>query len=255
MASTASTTLPTYVKPPGRLYRAEPARAAFELSRFWAAYPVLVGPSGGPTGDGQGVLVLPGFMASDVSTRALRKLLVDRGYPAQPWGLGRNLGPTSKVLAGLDAALADMVERTGRPVSIVGWSLGGIFARGLAARHPERVRNVITIASPLRVTEHADHKDMTNAGRLYYALRRLHSEEDWLPEDVLHNPPPVPSTAIYSKSDGIVPWQSCLEFEGPRSESVQVNGSHCGLGHNVGAMPVLIDRLAMPEGTWVPYRG
>jgi alpha/beta hydrolase fold len=245
----------TYARPKSRLYRAEPARAAIELSRFWAAYPVLLGPSGGPPGDGQGVLVLPGFMASDASTHALRRLLVDRGYPAQPWGLGRNLGPTAKVLAGLDGALADLYSHTGRPVSVVGWSLGGIFARGLAARHPEQVRSVITIASPLRVTAHADHKEMTNAGRLFYALRRLHSDESWLPEAVLHAPPPVPTTAIYSTTDGIVPWQSCLEFEGPRTESIMVNGSHCGLGHNVAAMPIVLDRLALPEGEWAPYGG
>ena len=185
-----TTEIPPFQRPSRRLYRTEPPRAVAELARFWAAFPVLAGPLGGPPGDGHGVLVLPGFTAGDESTAALRRLLLARGYLAWPWGLGRNLGPTPRVLASLDPLLRRLADETGRPVSVIGWSLGGIFARGLAARHPELVRDDITLAAPLRVTAVADNRDLTHAGRLYHSLRRLHSREEWLPCLLYTSPSP-----------------------------------------------------------------
>ena len=250
-----TTEAPPFRKPSRRLYRSEPPRALAELARFWAAYPILASPASGPLGDGRGVLVLPGFMAGDESTTALRRLLVARGYEARPWGLGRNLGPTARVLGSLDPLLRRLADETTGPVSVVGWSLGGIFARGLAARHPDLVRNVITLAAPLRVTAVADNRDMTRAGALYHSLRRLHSRESWLPDEVLDNPPPVPSSALYSVTDGIVPWSACMEFEGPRAQSIEVRSSHLGMGHSVAAVPIVLDVLARPEGRWEPNQG
>lgn len=244
---------PRFRRPSRRSYRSEPPRAALELARFLAAYPVLAGPSGGPAGDGHAVLVLPGFMAGDESTRTLRRLLIDRGYEVEAWGLGRNIGPTPRVLASLDPMLARLHERSGRAVSIIGWSLGGIYARGLAARHPALVRNVIVMGCPMRLSALPDHTRLTNAGRLYRAMGRRHSTEDWLPPQVLDAPPPVPCTSLYSMRDGVVPWRACLEFEGPQAESIDVGGSHCGMGHNIDAIPVLLDRVAQPKEQWQPW--
>jgi len=123
----------------------------------------------------------------------------------------------------LPRRLHDLHEATGRPVSLVGVSLGGVFARQLARDHPGVVRQVVTLGSPFR------------------------PREEGLP------PLPVPSTAIYTRGDGIVGWQSCLDREGPTSENVEVPGSHCGLGHNPIAVRVVTDRLAQPEGTWQPF--
>jgi len=201
------------------------------------------------------VLALPGFMATDLSTRPLRNFLRGRGYDAQPWLLGRNLGPTDAIVDGLSRRLRDLQERTGRPVSLVGVSLGGVFARDLARLHPVLVRQVITLGSPFRLPARGSRPPLTNTDRLYRAFRRWHSprvadrpEEEDLP------PLSVPATAIYTRSDGVVPWQSCLEREGPTSENIQVWGSHSGLGHNPLALIVIADRLAQPEGTWRPFR-
>ena len=215
------------------------ARAWLEFASLIPALPVL---QAAPTGDGHPVLVLPGWLASDTSTRALRWFLRDRGYHAHGWRLGRNHGPTSEIVTGLAARLATLRARHGRPVSLVGWSLGGIYARELARRRPEDVRQVITLASPFR------DPDATSALIARLAGRRPPRSPDVLAR--LRSPLPVPTTAIYSRSDGIVAWQSCVEPRGEQSESIEVGTSHCGMGHHPAALLVIADRLAQPEGTW-----
>lgn len=234
-----------FVRPPRALYHAEPPRSLVELAQFWAMFPTL---AAGPRGEGQPVLVLPGFLAADGSTTPLRALLQARGYRAGAWGLGRNIGPTDHVLDGLSDRLVRLYEAYGR-VSVVGWSLGGIYARGLAHRHPSLVRQVVTLGSPFRVVG-MDNTMLTHAGPAYDALSPRHSPRVWLSDELNHAPPPVPSTAIFSRTDGVVPWRACLEFEGPRAESVEVPSSHCGLGHNVVAVAVVLDRLSQPDGEW-----
>ena len=105
-----------------------------------------------PAGDGQPVLVLPGFTASDRSTRPLRQVLRDKGFRAHGWGLGQNLGPRPRIVDGLGERLAELQSRYDTPISVVGWSLGGIYARELARLAPASVRQVITLASPLRTS-------------------------------------------------------------------------------------------------------
>ena len=214
-----------------------------------AASPLLLA---APRGDGHAVLVLPGFLAQDFSTATLRVFLRGRGYEEQGWRLGRNVGPTAAILDGMAALLGELAERSGRPVSIVGWSLGGIFARELARSHPTLVRQVITLGSPFRL---ADSRD----SRAHGAFQRFsHLHVIGAPSIRLRaglgKPIPVPATAIYSKFDGIVPWQACLEASGPRRENVGVYSSHLGLGHNAAALWVVADRLAQPEGEWRPFR-
>ena len=217
-------------------------RAWAELAALLPSLPLLART---PRGDGHPVLVIPGYLASDRSTGALRAFLRDRGYHAHGWMLNRNLGPDSRVVAGLDARLRELRTRHGRAVSLVGWSLGGIYARELARRRPDDVRQVITLASPFR------DPSATNVARFLGSRRAPHETGD--PAGRLCLPLPVPSTAIVSRSDGIVAWQSCLEDEGPRRENVVVESSHCGMGHHVAALAVIADRLAQPEGTWRPF--
>jgi pimeloyl-ACP methyl ester carboxylesterase len=206
---------------------------SLEGPRTWAAYaqflsltPLL---ARAPRGDGHPVLVLPGFMASDLSTRPLRRLLGRLGYPTAGWGLGRNVGPTNAVVDGLTRAVDDIASRHDRPLSIVGWSLGGVFGRELARMFPDRIRQVVTLGSPL---------DLTYLGAL----------------GASPDPLPVPSTAVYTRSDGIVAWRSTLLQPDERSENVEVRGSHCGLGVNPAAVYAVADRLAHPEGSWAPFR-
>jgi pimeloyl-ACP methyl ester carboxylesterase len=216
-------------------------RAWAELAALLPLLPLLART---PRGDGHPVLVLPGYLASDYSTRPLRAFLRDRGYHAHAWRLGRNRGPGPEIVAGLAARLRQLRARHGRAVSLVGWSLGGIYARELARRLPDDVRQVITLASPFR------DPSATNVARLLGP--RPSGDVDALAAR-LRLPLSVPSTSILSRSDGIVAWRSCLEEEGPRRENVVVESSHCGMGHHVAALAVIADRLAQPEGTWRPF--
>ena len=190
----------------------EAPRAAAEYAWFAASWPAAVF---APRGDGHGVLVLPGWLTGDVAP--LRRLLRRLGYATQGWGLGRNLGPTDEIRDGLAQRLHTLHETTGGPVSLVGMSLGGVLARGLAREHPDLVRRVVTIGSPFRLYEHG-------APLL-----------------------PVASTAIYSRGDGIVDWRTCVDADG--RESVEVRGSHCGLGHNPLVLRIVADRLSR-EVAW-----
>jgi pimeloyl-ACP methyl ester carboxylesterase len=231
--------------PPWALFLSE-GRALYELGLFYQALPVLLT---APRGDGHPVMVLPGFTASDLSTTLLRTFLRRRGHDARGWALGRNLGFSSQLELRMARRLQNLYWRTGRKVSLVGWSLGGIFARELARLHPEMVRQVITLGSPFAASPRS-----TNVWRLY---ERVTGESvDDLDPALLRRmrlPPPVPSTAIYSRSDGIASWRACLEPEAPHTDNVRVPGSHCGLGHNPWAVYVIADRLAQSEETWRPF--
>jgi pimeloyl-ACP methyl ester carboxylesterase len=218
-AETLSVAEERFRTPPLRLLALEPPRAAAEMAALVAASLLL---RFAPRGDGHPVVVLPGFMAGDNSTQALRRFLRTKGYAVYGWRQGRNLGPTGEVLDGLDRHLLAVLDRHGRSMSLVGWSLGGIFARRIAHREPEAVRQVITLGSPFRLTE---------------------------PTCLT-----VPSTAIYSRTDGIAPGLSCAGEPGEHCESIEVRGSHCGLGHHPAVLHVVADRLALPEDEWAPYR-
>ncbi len=200
-------------------------------------------------GDGHPVLLLPGFMASDVSTRPLRGFLRDLGYSAHRWTLGRNLGPQGDLEERMNGRLAELFERHGRRVSLVGWSLGGVYARVLANHGPERVRCVISLGSPINGDGEA-----TNSARLYELVTRERLR-DIAPEKLaaVRATPPVPTTSVFSRTDGVTAWQSSIEPEGPLAESVEVPGSHLGLGFNPLVLCVLADRLAQPEDDWKPF--
>lgn len=204
-----------------------------------------------PRGDGHPVLVFPGFMASDNSTRALRWYLRDLGYHVHGWRLGVNVGPTDRVLDGLTYRVTSLYRRHGQPISIIGWSLGGVFAREMARRHPDAVRQVITLASPFAMED----REQSNAQSLYNVLSTFHSArvDELRLHEREHEPLTVPATAIYTKGDGIVPWRSCMDEPGQFAENVRVIGSHSGLGHNPRALFVIADRLAQPIGQWKPY--
>jgi pimeloyl-ACP methyl ester carboxylesterase len=231
-------------RPPSRLLLALEVRGVLEFQAFLAAYPLL---RRAPRGDWHPVLVLPGLAASDVSTRPLRTYLRAQGYAAHGWKQGPNHGPRSGVETGIDARLAELARRYNRKVSLIGWSLGGVFAREAARRSPDLVRQVITLGSPF-----ANEPKASNAWRLYEALSGR-QVDDWPGREAMKLPPPVPSTAIYTRSDGIVAWQGCREQESATTENIEVEGSHSGLGYNPMALFAIADRLALPEGEWRPF--
>jgi pimeloyl-ACP methyl ester carboxylesterase len=208
-------------------YRPNPALLAAELPRAFGELgaSIAVSPflARAPRGDGHAVVVLPGFATTDASTLPLRRFLRSLGYHVHGWRLGRNQGPTQRIVSGLETRFGDLRElHESAPISIVGWSLGGVFGREIARRDPASVRQVITLGSPFRMM--GPVRDLA-----------------------------VPVTNVYSRTDGIAPWQSCIDDPGPRRENVEVRGSHCGLGVNAAALLVIADRLAQPAGTWTPF--
>jgi pimeloyl-ACP methyl ester carboxylesterase len=235
---------PRNITRPSRALLFLEGRVVLEWAAVLPALPIL---NRAPRGDGQPVLVLPGFLANDASTRVLRRFLARLGYRAHGWGLGRNVGPSSEMSQGLAQRLQELRRRYGRRVSLVGWSLGGIYARELARRFADDVRQVITLASPFRDPE------ATNVPAALLVRRRQHPDERAFRER-LGVPLPVPSTAICSRTDGLVAWRSCCEDPGPYRESLEVESSHLGMGHHPVVLLTIADRLRQPEGAWEPFR-
>jgi dienelactone hydrolase len=222
-------------------------RAIPELWGFAAALPTLTALA--PRGKGQPVLVLPGLTASDRSTIALRRFLRSKGFSTYGWDQGLNFGPREGVEEKLVAKLEELHEKYGQKVSLVGWSLGGIYARQLAKMMPEKVRQVITLGSPFGGDPRA-----TNAWRVYQMTSGESVEEGHSRMGgSISKAPPVPTTAIYSRTDGICAWQNCRERDTPLSENIEVKGSHCGLGHHPAVVYAVADRLAQPEGKWKKF--
>lgn len=240
----------TAIERPSKLLAlTELPRALFEYATLpWASAPLLAAPEG----DGHPVLILPGFMTSDMSTSVLRKYLKQLGYQPFTWDLGRNLGPRSvgwdgeKLIDRLDAIHAE----TGRKVSLVGWSLGGVLARQLARRRPDLVRQIITLGSPFTGNPAATN---VMAAYEYVTGQRLRDAHTAKQLAESREVPPVPSTAIYTKGDGVVAWQNCLEPASPLTDNIEVRGSHCGLGVNASVLYAIADRLAQKDGEWKPF--
>ncbi len=219
-----------------------------EFGAFLAAAPAL---SFGSEGDGRPVLVLPPFGASDWSTAPMRAVLRQRGYATYGWKLGGNIGPHPRIVAGMERRLGEVHRRHQAAVTLIGWSLGGVYARELARIHPTTVRQVITLGSPY----HFRPGDRSNASALYDAIAPKLDEflPQFEPED--SRPPfPVPATSIYTRTDGMVNWQACIDTVGPTSENIEVRGSHSGLGFNIAGVVAICDRLAQADGEWSPFQ-
>lgn len=235
------------LSPPSKTLMLLEGRAVSEFGAFWLMRPWL---SATPRGDGHPVLVLPGLLADDTSTRPLRGFLNSHGYKAHGWKQGRNLGLRGSVEADMLARVEELYERYGgRRISLVGWSLGGLFTRQLAKIVPDKVRCMISLGSPF-----AGSPKATNAWRLYEAASGTKVDDDDLINDgTLEAAPPVPTTSIFSRTDGICAWQNCLNEDGLEAENIEVCGSHLGLGHHPAAVYAIADRLAQPEGQWKKF--
>ena len=232
--------------PNAALWFTDYGRSLAEFGSLAWAWPIL---ARAPRGDGHPVLVIPGLGASDVSTAFLRRFLRRLGYRTYSWKLGANLGPTAKIIDGMPARLEEIRSRNGQPVTIIGWSLGGIFARRLAREAPSAVRQVITLGSPIRLRDHRH----SNARWLYDYLRKHHVEQLALPLESGLAPLSVPATSIYSRIDGIVSWQSCLDLPAENAENIEVLSSHFGFGHHPAVLYAVADRLAQTPGQWAPF--
>lgn len=224
------------LKPPSRALLAAEARVFLEWPTFGARQLLL---RDLPAGDGHAVIIVPGFGASDAVTRPMRRALDRLGYTSYGWGLGRNLGMRRSVGHGL-ATLVEEANAAHGPVSLVGWSLGGIFVRELARRHPEQVRRVFSLGSPI-ADPHAN-----NIEALFHWVNRTRpASVDREAFERRRTPPPVPCVAIYSKTDGIIAWPSALEIDAPNTENVEVHGSHVGMCFNPEVLRAIATRLPL----------
>jgi hypothetical protein len=228
------------------------ARGQLRFSRLLAEYLALACPSPFPVfdsgtlggfarGDGHAVLVLPASLRSDRQTVKLRAFITGLGYAAYGWSLGVNMGPTARVLVGITERLAELSARHGA-VSLVGFSMGGLFARLLSARFPARVRQVITVCSPIHQPASSVWVPLEPFLGFWPAvdLRALSAE--------IGAPPPVPSTCIYSRDDGIVRWAHCCDAGSSSGDNIEVSGPHVTMPHNPEVIRILVARLARRFG-------
>lgn len=235
-----------YKAPPLSLLAMEPVRAMLD---FVAA---RLGATATPVGDGHPVVVFPGLGGAPFTTSHLRAFLRDCGFEARCWGRGVNTGPEGDFddwLGRLEDDVCALHQSSGRKVSLVGWSLGGIYARELAKRRPQCVRQVITLGTPFAAMRGATH-----AEALYRLLNGDTSQLTPALESRLRQCPPVPTTSVYSKTDGVVCWRSCVERRTALSESVEVGASHLGMVTHPEVLRILADRLAQAEDGWRPLR-
>ena len=217
-------------------------------ARLVAAVPRL---ASAPRGDGHLVVDIPGWRAPELSGAPLRRYLRLLGYDARGWGFGTNTGDPRRDVERLSASVLDLVEAAGSPASLVGWSLGGVIAREVARRHPEAVRRVVTYGTPV-----AGGAAYTSIGRAYGSGNGSGNDADRVARRLdARSPISVPLTVMFSRRDGVVAWQACIqEGEGGKFENVEVAGSHCGLGWNADVYRVLADRLRQTRAGWRPYR-
>jgi pimeloyl-ACP methyl ester carboxylesterase len=227
------------VEPPprGRLLR--------EAWALLADRPTPADPALLPPGQGRPVLVIPAFLVGDGSTRPLRGVLARCGVRPQGWGLGINWGPTPRLLAGLRRRLGEIRQQEGgAPVALVGISMGGLLARDLAHDRPGDVACVVTLASPFRLPTASSIEPL-----LRLAARR------WAPElrpGRLGLAPPVPTTAVYTRQDGIVAWRSCVPERDGACAAIEVGGAHATICRNPEAQRAVVRALASAFGGGVP---
>ena len=238
-----------YGAPSWLLLGSEPMRAACEF-----AGALFVNPERLPQGDGHPVVLFPGLAADACAMRPLRDLCRRLGYDAHDWGRGWNTGPSGDVdewLAALTADITALVGHDRQRVSLIGWSLGGIYAREVAKRlGASKARQVITLGTPF--TCNVEH---TRAGFLYRLVNGSRAPVSAELARRVAAAPDIPSTSIYSRTDGVVAWQACVQARGHRrTENIEVSGSHTGLVWNTAVLEVIADRLSQPQNAWRPHR-
>ena len=229
------------LRPPSPWLLLLEARAPWEYAATLAAMPLL---NRLPRGDGHPVIVFPGLGAGELSTQPMRQFLTDRGYAVHDWGLGRNR-PRAGLMDTCRRLVQDVAARHGRKVSLVGWSLGGVYARELAKQLEPQTRCVVTLGSPF-----SGHVRATNVARAYEIFGGRTVEHDPERAARLRRPPGVPTTSIYSRSDGVVSWQCSLNDDEPHTENIEIPSSHMGLGVNPLALYALADRLRQDPAHW-----
>ncbi len=226
---------------PSRWALLQESRFFWDIAQSAARFPQLAFQ---PRGAGDPVVVLPGFSAGDASTAPLRLFLGLLGHDVRGWGLGTNSGDVPALLPRVIAETERCAVATGTRVRLVGWSLGGYLAREVARERPDLVERVVTLGSPI-----VGGPKYTAAAHAYQ-LRGV--DLDALEAQIAERektPLQTPVTAIYSKRDGVVAWQACIDRHNADVEHVEVFSSHVGLGFHAGVYALIAQRLAMARVT------
>lgn len=234
------------IRAPSKLKLLLEGRGLLDLPALFAAAPFL---AMAPRGERHPVLVLPGLGANDRSTFVLRGFLSGLGYDVRGWARDRNVRIPQMEIPAVVRTVSELFETFDSRVSVIGWSLGGILAREVARETPSHVRMVITLGSPFAAP---NANNVRTIWQLLMGQSAVTANSARVAE--MARPLPVPATAIYTRSDGIVAWQACLEEEGPQRENIEVRTTHIGLGIHAPALWVIADRLAQPEGIWIPFQ-
>lgn len=224
------------IKAPSLLTTALESLSPVEYARLLMALPEL---SAQARGDGKPVVVLPGYGASNISTIPLRGFLNWLGYDARGWELGRNTGNAPEFVPQVADQVRQLYLETGQPIDIIGWSLGGVIAREVARNHPDTVRQVVTMGSPI-------------VGGAKYTTLGRHAERRGVDLDEMEanmaarerRPITVPVTAIYSKNDGIVGWQACIDEHNAQVQHIEVVSTHLGLGISADVFKIIARTLS-----------
>ncbi len=217
-----------------------PLRATLrEFAALIVRAPARGRPAAGEAAPQRGaVLVLPTLLRSDWQTRGLRAAIAQRGYAAFGWGMGHNWGPTRHLMAGAEARLLELSNAYG-PVSLVGLSMGGLFCRWLAASHPARVRQVVTVCSPFRNPFDSFFLPLRPLLRIW-PVRNLTALAAALEHKL-----PVPEANLYSPCDGLVAWQSCYDPARPQ-DGAAIDTPHVLIATDPAVQAAVLDRLEAP---------
>lgn len=208
-----------------------------------------------PKGDGHPVLFFPGFLTTDGYTSALRERVEEAGFKAYTWEGGFNLGFDEETAAHVAARLREVyAQNGGRKVSLVGYSLGGFYARELAREFPDMVRCVVTLGTPFGSMDdpsRASPLPLDKLIRFFSGTGAYEGHKDIGARSL--TPPPVPTTSVYSRGDGVAEWEASLNPRARQAENVEVYGSHLGMTVNPLTIAVVIDRLSQKEGAWKKF--
>ena len=231
------------------------ARIFMEMALLPASLPLLMA---APQGDGHPVVLVPGFMAGESTLAALKLFLQNKGYDVHTWGLGRNVGFRGKHANALPQKIRYLHHTTGRKVSLVGWSLGGVFSFYGAESTQDCVRSIITLGSPVSVDMMGNQSPPALKAMYRLVSHRLGASAHLMQPRAKamreHRRLPIPTSCLYSLSDGVVPPQEAtIDGDPALHENIQVPGSHVGLGFNGIVMAIVADRLAQAEGDWKPF--
>ncbi len=224
------------LQPPGRSGLFREARVFLELPRLMLRFPNLARQ---PRGRGEPIIILPGYGAGDGSTTLLQLYLRFLGYQAHGWGIGRNSGDAAELLPRILKRLMSFSRSTGQKVVIIGWSLGGYLGREAARERPDLVRQVITLGTPV-----VGGPKYTAAARVYrrrgFDVEVLAAEVELRKQICLR----TPVTAIYSRADGIVSWEACIDRAAANVEHIEVTTTHLGFGFSADVYKIIAQRLA-----------